>query len=68
MNTRMLKRLLRGAAAYIGAAVLIYGARYLTDTPALDGVMGIGWSATLAGVLMAMGKFVREKYGVDFTP
>lgn len=65
---RQFKRFLRGAAAYIGAAVLIFGARYLTDSPVLDGVFGIGWSAVIAGALMAAGKFVREKYGVDFSP
>ncbi len=66
--SRPMKRFLRGAAAYIGAAVLIFGARYLTDSPVLDGVVGIGWSALIAGGLMAAGKLVREKYGVDFSP
>ncbi len=65
---RPLKRFLRGAAAYIGAAVLVFGARYLTDSPVLDGVLGVGWSAVIAGGLMAVGKFMREKYGVDFSP
>ena len=66
--SRPIKRFVRGFVAALAAAGALYGAQYLGDSPVLDGVLGIGWSAVIAGALMAVGKFVREKYGVDLTP
>jgi hypothetical protein len=66
--SRALKRLIRGAIAMGIGAALVAAAGQIIDTSLLDGALGAGWSAVIGGAILALGKFVRDKYGIQATP
>jgi len=64
MNT-IAKRFLRGAAAAVASALLIYAANALTSSPEANHFLGAAGLAVLTGILLALDKHLR---GGNSTP